>query len=220
MSLFYYTKIVGISIDSLEHMRLSSLFVLVLLTVKLNAQVSSKDHEITVSSSHFSIQGSTNVNQFECELNNYVPTDTFNIQSRWDTRSIRFENLILHYPIAAFDCGLEAMNKDMQGLLNSDQYPMLALHIKQIFLKDNQKAIETLFVNSVVDLTVAGIKREVKVSDGVVENHSASSLTFSGVVDINMRDFGLDPPVKFLGMVQVHEKLTVNFAVRMEVRTL
>ena len=191
-----------------------------LATHQLLSQVSSKKHEITISSSQFSILGSTNVNQFECELIDYIPADTFDIQSKWDTKSIHFDNLKLSYPVGAFDCGLEVMNHDMQVLLQSKKYPTLTLHIKQINLNKNQVAIETLYVNSLVDLTVGGVKREVTVSDGVVTNHSESSLTFSGVVNINMTDFGLEPPVKFLGMVQVNEKLTVKFAVRMEVNTL
>lgn len=201
-------------------MRLPLLLLLSVVTIQLYGQVSSRQHEISISSSEFAIKGATNVNHFECRLENYVPHDTLDIRSSWDQHSIKFTNLVLSYPVAAFDCGLEAMNQDMQQLLNSEEHPLMHLHIKKITLKDNQKAIETLYVNSLVDLTVGGVKQEVRVNDGIVTNHSETSLTFSGSVELNMRDFNLEPPVRFWGMVQVKEQLTVAFAVRMEVKTL
>ena len=179
-----------------------------------------RNHEIAVTSSQFEIEGTTNINEFHCGLDDYVPSDTLEIRSSWNNKSITFDNLILSYPVSHFDCGIEAMNKDMQSLLKSSTNPNMVLHIQAINQKKNQQAIETLYVTSKVRLTVAGVTREIAVKDGMVINHSETSLTFSGEVSLNMKDFEMEPPVKFWGMVQVNEILTVRFAVRMEVKNL
>jgi len=183
-------------------------------------QSTKRNHEVTVTSSQFTIEGSTNVNKFNCSLEEHIPSDTLEIRSTWNNSRITFENLILSYPVKDFDCGIAAMNQDMQSLMKSEDYPTMSLHIEDIDLKDKQEAIETLYVTSKVKLTIANVTREVSIKDGIVTNHSESSLTFSGTVDINMKDFQMEPPVKFWGMVQVNEKLTVRFAVRMEVKNL
>ncbi|WP_258099915.1 YceI family protein [Marinoscillum pacificum] len=197
---------------------LTSFFTLVSLLAF--SQSTKRNHEVTVTSSKFTIEGSTNVNQFKCSLEEYLPSDTLAIKSTWNNKRISFENLILTYPVSSFDCGIAAMNQDMQSLLKSEDYPTMILHIEDIDLKNKQEAIETLYVSSKVKLTIANVTREVSIKDGIVTNHSESSLTFSGTVDINMKDFQMEPPVKFWGMVQVNEKLTVRFAVRMEVKNL
>lgn len=219
VSLLLYLGIFGPMMKYFGKTHLLLILLLLILDVCLGQEVK-RHHEISVTASHFTIIGSTNINRFECTLEDYTPSDTLEIRSTWNNKTIQFDNLVLTYPVSEFDCGLEAMNRDMQHLLQSDQYPVMILHIKSIDLKPNQQAIETLYVTSDVALTIAGVAKPVKITEGMVINHSESSLTFSGEVSINMKDFHMEPPVRLWGMVQVDEMLQVKFAVRMEVKNL
>lgn len=201
-------------------MRLTVIASLIFIVSTSYGQETKRNHEIAVTASQFTILGSTNINKFKCTLEEHSPTETLEIRSSWNNQTITFENLRLSYPVSEFDCGLEAMNSDMQHLMKSDEYPTMVLHIKSIDLKPDQKAIETLYVTSDVELSISGVTRKVKIQEGVVNNHSESSLTFSGEVNLNMKDFKMEPPVRLWGMVQVSEILTVQFAVRMEVKNL
>ncbi len=201
-------------------MRLQLTCALVFISVACQAQGSRRKHELSVTSSLFTIQGSTNINQFRCSLQHDTPSDTLQIKSSWSNGTISFEDLILTYPVKDFDCGLQAMNKDLQQMLNSEETPFMTLQVESIHLKKSQQAISQVFVTARVKLTIRGVSQPLLITDGMVINHSESSLTFSGNVALDMRDFHMNPPIKFWGMVQVNEMLHVNFSVSLEVENL
>ncbi|MEQ9306636.1 MAG: YceI family protein [Marinoscillum sp.] len=170
--------------------------------------------------SAFTIEGSTNVSSFQCYLTKTNFADTIAIERTWRHRTITFDRLTLKYPVNEFDCQIELMTEDLRSLLQSDRFPYLFLRVKTIEVIDGPQEIENLNVSSEVNVTIAGVTREVRVDKGSVVNHSESLLTFQGKVSLDMVDFGIEPPVKFFGMVKVDNLLEVSFSITMEVTDL
>ncbi len=177
------------------------------------------EHKVVLTESRFKLDGTTNVNTFTCNLVQDYAQKPVNVITTSRSNNIVFEGLAFQYPVETFDCGLEAMNQDLHQTLNADSYPLFGLQIKDIIIKDQPQEIERLFVLAHVVITLAGVSREITITDGLVINHTASSLTLSGSQLLKLPDFGLTAPTKFFGMIKVDETLLVHFQLDMEVNT-
>lgn len=177
-------------------------------------------HEVSITSSTFTIYGTTNVNAFECNLVQNTPFKPIVVQSRSTDHDINFEGLTMAYPIKDFDCGLEAMSDDLKLTLKSKEFPELYLTINSIHIKQESQEIEKLKVISSVTIKIAGISRTTTIEEGMVINHSEDALTLSGKQQMTMKDFNIEPPTKFFGMVKVNNDLSVGFTIDMLVKTL
>ena len=80
------------------------------------------------------IKGRSNVNEFDCTLENLEGGEALDIIGFYDGESVNFEGLKLNIPIEGFDCGVRMMTRDFRDLLESEKYPKLSLDIKKIIL--------------------------------------------------------------------------------------
>lgn len=195
------------------------LLVLIFFSTKVTGQQQAK-HEVSITSSTFTIYGTTNVNAFECELAQNIPHKPIVVYSKSTDHDINFDGLTMAYPIKDFDCGLEAMSDDLKLTLKSKEFPELYLTINSIHIKQESQEIEKLKVISSVTIKIAGISRTTTIEEGMVINHSEDALTLSGKQQMTMKDFNIEPPTKFFGMVKVNNDLSVGFTIDMLVKTL
>ncbi len=196
---------------------MKQIFQIALLFVTLCAYSQSKQQEVTIMASDFFINGETNVNQFKCGLKQINSSDPIIISSTWSEGTILFEGLMLKYQISDFKCEIAAMNKDLHSTLNADEYPKLFLKINDIQIHKDNTEIERLRVSSNVSITLSGKEVDYEIKNGEVINYSESLLSLSGKQSLKMTDFGITPPSKFFGMIQVTDKLDVNFEILISV---
>ncbi|MFT6883514.1 MAG: hypothetical protein ACJAVY_002319 [Marinoscillum sp.] len=194
--------------------------ILLVLQFSTYAQTALLEHKVVLTESRFVLDGTTNVNTFTCKLIQGYGQKPVNVITTSRSNNIVFEGLAFQYPVETFNCGLEAMNQDLHQTLNADSYPMFGLKIKEIIIKEQAQEVERLFVLAHVVITLAGVSREITITDGQVINHTARSLTLSGSQLLKLPDFGLKAPTKFFGMIKVDETLSVHFQLDMEVDTL
>lgn|GEM_PF-1280443 len=180
------------------------------------AQTTTARHNVNITASKFTLYGTTNLNSFECTLVEDHPTGPMAVKTQSSEYDIHFEGLEMKYNINDFDCGLEAMSDDLKHTLKSGDFPYLTLRINDIKIKDEYQEIEKLSVISEVTITLAGVKRDVSILEGYVINHSRESLTLSGLQQLEMKSFNIEPPTKFFGMVKVNNELSVGFEISME----
>jgi hypothetical protein len=193
------------------------LFQITLVVITLNCYSQSKQQEVTIIASDFYINGETNVNQFECGLKQINSSAPIIIFSTWSEGTILFEGLMLKYQISNFKCEIAAMNKDLHSTLNANEYPNLYLKINDIQIHKDNTEIERLRVSSNVSITLSGKEVDYEIKNGEVINYSESLLSLSGKQSLKMTDFGITPPSKFFGMIQVTDKLDVNFEILISV---
>ncbi len=145
------------------------------------------------------IAGSTNVNKFDCKFDSDLIKGNREIEYSKGEKEIRFKGLSLKLATDAFDCAHRRMNEDLQDLLKFDEYPAIVLEINKVEL------ISEEFVRAFITVNLAGGQKDYELPVHINDNN------FEGEFNINIRDFGLEPPKKAMGLVQVREIIEVQF---------
>ncbi len=98
--------------------------------------------------------------------------------------------------------------RDFKKLIKSDIYPSIQVqlnHIESVPSSDEQN----LKQNISVDITIASVTRQYNLATSTL-NHN-EFITIQGEKQLNIRDFGLEPPVEMLGLIKVSEWITIDF---------
>lgn len=169
---------------------------------------------VALNESRLWIEGSSNVNQFECRADNYEGEAT--VPENDESASVinaSSELLLLKIDIEvdSFDCGKQKMNKDLQEALKADKFPEITFIYQDASLISEPQDMNDAFRLSVNGLlTVAGTTKEI---DFTTEAYyiNQQRVRAVGQTTINMTDFGVEPPTALMGLIRANEELTVNF---------
>ncbi|MGE4290472.1 MAG: YceI family protein [Salinivirgaceae bacterium] len=165
------------------------------------------------SSSFLIINGFTNVGNFDCSFNMGMFNNGFDVMVSEDADGcLNFENFELLLPVPYFDCGNAQINKDFRDLLKYEEFPQISwkiLCLDVTSFENNELQKDILPVNLLVK--IAGKERNCWADVEVSKN--GNRLAFSGILPINIRDFNLEPPQKFFGLVEVYPTIQINFSV-------
>ncbi|MBR9846908.1 MAG: YceI family protein [Algicola sp.] len=150
------------------------------------------------------IKGKTNVSKFKCEFNINQINEPIPLYYQVKNNKMVFEKAKLKLDNQCFDCGSKGINKDFRALLKSESYPEIELHLKEI------KNIETnpSKVNALLELHIAG-KSKSYLTPLTIDN--SKDICVSGLLKLNITDFGLIAPKKALGLVVVSDEIEINF---------
>lgn len=150
------------------------------------------------------IEGETNVAGFECNtselegnLKLYYSRDVNGVQRaegkfRAKTRSI--------------DCGNSRMNNDLSKALKESQYPEITFEL--IDATPTATAENVFFSKG--RITIAGVSRPVNFRT-IVSEPQPGTQCFEGKIQLDMKDFNIEPPVAMFGMVQTKKEFTLHF---------
>ncbi len=159
--------------------------------------------------SYVRIEGSTNVNQFyfQQSLDHEKHAPSFHNKEGYITFSIPAHN---------FEASNPLMYKDFIQLIKADNYPEISIQFHynpyDIQLSGAGRSLSIL---SEVYVTMAGKVMRYKIP-GVVHICRDKAMRINGNIKIDLRDFQLSAPSKFMGMVRVSNEVSVEFGVRME----
>ena len=111
-------------------------------------------------------------------------------------------------PVRDFRCRNKSVYNDFLTLLKADQFPFLEIKIPEnmgIYISENKSGI----LHNVT-ITVAGVSRNYDI-DYSIENTGTGNEILLGLSHLRLTDFGLEPPVKFSGLVKVRDEIIVKF---------
>lgn len=185
-----------------------------------NGTAEANYHQVKITASSIIIKGETNVNTFQCSMDQPALNDSIIVKNIWLNQKLEFEGLRLKYKVDQFDCGLRAMNSDFQELLKAEKEPYLYLQLNSITLHPTNDAFEELDVDAEVEVLLAGVRKKIKVRGGKVINHSSAQMTLKGDKELLMTDFNIEPPTKMFGMIKVTDDIEIEFVIRMKVSAL
>ena len=175
------------------------------LGISLQAQKDFEKETIMIlPESELIIAGSTNVNKFDCKFDVSLISKWQEIKFTREDKFLRFHKLFLPLRTKGFDCGNKRMNSDFQDLLMCDKYPEIKIQINQIELYPGE------FNKAYITVKLAGQSRDYELPVLVSKEH------FKGKFKINIRHFGLEPPKKALGLVEVDEMIEVLFNLKLD----
>lgn len=193
---------------------LKSLLLVSILLMGMGEVFSFQSIFVPVDESRLWIQGSSNVNEFECHAENYMGEATVpDMQESPSIINASSELLLLKIDIEvdSFNCGKQRMNKDLQEALQADKFPEITFIYQTANLISEPENMNDGFRLRVYGLlTVAGTTKEIDFSTEAYYINQRR-VRAVGETTINMTDFGVAPPTALMGLIRANEELTVNF---------
>jgi hypothetical protein len=160
------------------------------------------------------IEGRSNVNEFECQANQYFGEATLfddpgPVEFSQSTQERVF--MVVEIRVDGFECGRSRMNRDLQDALRSNDFPEITFLFDSAdligFPETNGGAFE---INVKGTLTVAGNTRDIQFITRAYYPEPARVRAI-GKTTIRMSDFDVEPPTALMGLVKADDELTVNF---------
>lgn len=158
------------------------------------------------------VVGSTNVNKFQCNSLRYGGEDQLISVFYPDKEVTEWSGEVVILS-KNFDCYNKIMTKDFQETVNADEHSEIKVRFIQLKKYSTSKEEEQL--DGQVEITLAGVTKRYPISCFMM-NRSGGETHLRGEQNLLFSEFGLDPPVKFLGTVKVKNSITVNFDLVLE----
>lgn len=163
-------------------------------------------------SSKLYLNGTSNINEFTCDCENYTHSGTVSINESKQGNWI-FEYARLSIAVAAFDCGHSGINRDMGKALRSDKYPKIGITLKEIVNNASLRNFTSGTEHSlhvVVDISLAGATREYPLQVKV-RKIKPELFKITAQKKLFMSDFGVAPPTALFGLIKVNDIINISF---------
>lgn len=156
--------------------------------------------------SNLRIEGKTNINNFSCEITEYLQPDTiYFFREENNTKPIPLRGG-LKIEIKRFDCHQRYITNDMRKTLRADEQPILKIDLLNIgYYIGNESNIKGW-----VNIWLAGTVKTMEINYQV-QSGDPGRLQLTGTRRLRFSDFGLKPPQKLAGLIKVEEELNVRF---------
>lgn len=196
-------------------MRILLLFLLALISsykpiddAKIHQWVVTKGCSLTVN-------GSTNVNKFNCAIAFYNQTDTLSFNTNYSSEIVKMSGK-MRLPVENFDCHNPMMSKDLQKTLKAKEFPHLEIHFISLSRFPNRE-LNNDKIKGVLIIKLAGVSKKIEI-EYQTKKIDTNKLTLIGKKRITFSDFNIIPPRKLGGMIKTNNELDIEFV--LNVKTL
>lgn len=163
-------------------------------------------------SSRILVEGSSNVNEFQCVTLHYEGEDILrkkpiHKQNKWElTGAIEMQ-------VKSFDCESRMMTNDLREILKEGDYPKISINLLSLMIPGQLQNPQK--VKGKVAITLAGTSRIFEMA-WTLFPENPKKLRLAGTHDFTFSQFNLDPPTKMMGMIKVKDEITVDLNLLME----
>ncbi|MFD0976721.1 YceI family protein [Salinimicrobium gaetbulicola] len=173
-----------------------------------NAQNGFHQKKVTVlPSSQLAINGDTNINKFQCDFDTAFLKEAQQVYYSRKDSIMDFTGAILVLNTRGFDCGNKGINQDFHDLIKSDKYPEIHLEISKVKLRTKTFGVATICI------TMAGKQKFYEVPINIKDGEIAQ---FQGELELNIKDFKLEPPKKLFGIIVVKDEIEISFDLKVK----
>ncbi len=158
-------------------------------------------------SNYIRIEGSSNVNQFSFEQVIYNH-NLYNIPL-----TPKEEYIEIEIPVSNFKASNPMMKKDFFDLIKAEEFPKIYIQLRFPTVNSLSEGL-TNFI-STAKIIFVGKEKEYEI-DSNISLETNNSFMMEGVLKLNIDDFNLTPPTKFMGMVKVDKEVFIKFAFNIE----
>lgn len=156
--------------------------------------------------STFKISGKSNVNQFDCKIEEGFCGKSVNVCYNIQDSSLKFSNTKFSIPVDQFDCGSKYITRDMKATLKAEEYPKMTFELLRISnfeeLNCGNSKAETL-------VTIAGVTNRYFLDYNLYKTDIETyEIHINSTFDIN--DFDLKTPTALMGLIKVNETINVS----------
>lgn len=198
------------------HPRKTLLLLMLILFSAFNSQISKPQITkwVIMKGGSLKVDGSTNINKFNCVIANYAKPDTLSLY-KYAKKEVLPISGSLKLDVQKFDCHHPIMTSDLRKTLKAKEFPTLTIR----FINLNRYPdpdIKHDLVKGIVTIELAGVTRRLEVDYKFISG-GENVINLIGTRQVNFSDFNIIPPRKIGGMIQTNDELTVVFNLRMKV---
>jgi len=147
------------------------------------------------------IEGRSTVNRFTCAATR--------VEGVGEVEAGQAVQAWLVVPVRAFDCGERAMNRDLQEALQADRFPEIRFELSEAVVLE-APASDSARLEVAGALTIAGTTRTVRF-EAAGQLLASGRVRLVGSLPLKLTDFNVKPPTALLGLIRVHDQITVHF---------
>jgi hypothetical protein len=156
--------------------------------------------------------GSSNIRDFTCSAQRvYVSTEAApeNFIRTKEDGLPAVRNAALDIPVRSLDCGIGLQNSHLFETLNATRYPEITFALTDYSV---ERQGEARLVRMVGALRIAGVEKNYVLHGSVVRDRSGQWI-LQGERKLDVREFSVAPPRRFLGILRVRNEITVHFEI-------
>lgn len=168
---------------------------------------------VVLQGSSLTVNGTTNINSFQCDINNYSLPDTLTLVKSVPKGQLLPMNGKLNLEIEAFDCHNRMMTADLRKTLKAKAYPLLI--VKFISINSFPDFKNPTKISGFVDITLSGVSKRFEINY-VFTGDEKQEVHLKGNQKIHFSDFNLVPPSKLGGVIKANDDLLVEFKLHLK----
>lgn len=183
--------------------------ILIILYVAVGTVMAQQNSYILLDKSIMQIKGTSTIHDWSCDVQELIMDVSFAFS---ETPESPVQALSLTVPVKKIESGKGGMNKKIYEALKEKNHPNITFKLTTSKLAttgtNGNDSGWQMVVNGI--LNIAGTSREVSIPvvGSVFED---GTYKFAGSYEINMKDYGVDPPSAMFGTIKSGELVIVSF---------
>ena len=187
---------------------------IILLFLILSYHFASSQNTITVdiqNESYLTLVGSTNIASFLLiQKGDKIANKKIVIPVSLNKGQINFGQNQLALSVINFSSDNPIAYHDFMQLLKVKQYPQLFVQLQNMsMLSNTNKAATTMNGKAEIAITITGVTKNYQIP--FTTSRVGDMVTVEGAHKFSIRDFGLVPPTKLMGLVRTSEIVDIKF---------
>jgi hypothetical protein len=168
---------------------------------------------VIMQGSSLTVNGSTNINTFQCDIANYDLPDTVTCFKLLQRGAVLPMTGKLNLSIDAFDCHNKMMTSDLRKTLKAKDFPILS--VRFITINSFPDFKNPIKITGIVDIGLAGVSKKFEINYYFTADDK-QQVHLKGDQKIHFSDFNLNPPSKLGGMIKAKDELLVVFKLNLK----
>ncbi|RIA09130.1 YceI-like domain-containing protein [Flavobacteriaceae bacterium MAR_2010_72] len=177
-------------------------FVLIFLAFSFNVSLS-QDFKLNNLKSTLSVFGTSSLHDWEVKATNLKGAITLTT-----SEELQIQKLYIEVLAESLKSGKNAMDKNTYKALKTVEFKTITFQLAKI--QETSKIQDNVFNIKVIgDLTIAGVTKRIPISFKLQLNDN--TLILIGEKDLEMTDYGIEPPKALFGTITTGNKISIKF---------
>lgn len=163
--------------------------------------------------SRLTINGYTNVIPFKLEVSGeYFKSASIIVSTKSNDKQLEISNSTIHLSLNEFKSNNKMALRDFKKLLGGSEHSKICVEVSSFAInKDNNG-------QAIGRVIIKGIAKEYRMPFTFKANQE--SFFAEAKIRINIKDFGLDPPIEMMGLIKVSEWIDISMKLKFVAKTL
>ncbi|MGM0458130.1 MAG: YceI family protein [Bacteroidota bacterium] len=191
------------------------MFIAGIVPLKTSAQTADSANLLQEEST-LTIKGSSTLHDWDVEASEYsviwqIPENWFATAGNWRDEDI--EQLEVSVSVNSLDGGRNKMNRDLREALNAEKYEEIRFSWRTFAFREIRDSTATADISGVVE--ISGNSRDVDFHSEITLSEERR-IAAEGVGELDMEEFGIEPPRALLGMIRTDPEVELHFKLQFE----